>query len=193
MDVVAGELDEGRRQVADVDRGAALVLEQRAVAAEGQRAEQLLVLRLAVAEDQRGPGDDHVGARRERCLLRFDLRLSVGGHGVGLHRLVVRGRATTEHDVRGHQHEPRAAPGCGSGDVRRPGGGHGSVGLDVGRVDHGIGPVLGQERVDRETVADVAVGRSDGHHVVLRGRTYDVPPEVAGASARDEQPHQRTR
>ena len=52
LDVDRGQLDEGRREVGDVDRTAALVLEERAVGSGGQVVHEPLVLGGAVTEDQ---------------------------------------------------------------------------------------------------------------------------------------------
>ena len=168
LHVALGELDESAGEVLHVDRAAALVLEEAPVGAGRQSSDELLVLRRAVAQDERGARHDRVGTGVEDRALGGHLGLAVGRDRVRRCCLVVGAVGAAEDHVAGDQHHPGAVPGSRARHVGRTVGGDRPVGLDVRRVDDRVGPVPLDQRLHRRGVAHVGVRGPDGDDLVAR-------------------------
>src|SRR5262249_54040918 len=103
--------------------------------AGGQGVHELLVLGVAVADDQRGARDNGGGGDALDRRLRGGLGGAVGGGGIRRGILVVAGRGAGGDRGAGHVHQPRARRGRGQGDVRAAVRGGGPVRLLVRGVN----------------------------------------------------------
>ncbi len=190
---LAGELDQGRGEVGDVDRAPPLVLEERA----RPRPRASARARAARAATRRRRGSATCGRRPRRGRTRAPpsrprpspARRPRPGRAARTRRRAGRPRRRR----RRWRPAPAGRPTRGgrARHVGRTGGRDLAVGLDVGRVDDRVGSVPREQRVDRGAIAHVGVGGADGDDLVAgRGRLDDVAAEVAGAATRDEEPHQ---
>ncbi|GGU65607.1 hypothetical protein GCM10010211_33490 [Streptomyces albospinus] len=144
-----GQLKNGPGEVGDVNRAPDLIGEQHAISSPGgQVVDECLMRGAAVADDQRGAGDD--GGRGEQADRRFGRRLRgpVWGDRIRHGGFVVVHVGAGEDGVTGHMHQPAAVLNGGHRQADRAVGRGCPIGLAIRRIDDDVRLGLPERRFD---------------------------------------------